>query len=173
MGKFDLVEQALKKLGAEFFFTGALIQPGRPVVFGEVKFAREGDGSVRSRAARDPAGNRRDAIPFLGLPGNPVSTMVCFDLFARPVLQALSGATPERLPSAQARLKKEVKTKTGLTRFLPAILEGNLNEPQVAAIAWQGSGDVLASAQANCYLVVPPGRERIAAGEMVTVILRG
>ena len=56
MGKFDLVEQALKSLGAKFFFTGALIQPGKPVVFGEV-----------------------GAIPFFGLPGNPVSVMVTFE----------------------------------------------------------------------------------------------
>ena len=153
MGKFDLVEQALKKLGAVFFFTGALIQPGRPVVFGEV-----------SRCGR--------TVPFFGLPGNPVSTMVCFDLFARPVLQALGGATPARLPCARARLKKVMKTKTGLTRFLPAILEDGLNDPQVAAIPWQGSGDVLASARANCYLVVPPDRDTIAEGEMVTVMIR-
>jgi molybdopterin molybdotransferase len=172
MGKFDLVEEALKKLGAEFFFTGALIQPGRPVVFGEVKFSREENGATRSRTARAPAGDRRDAIPFFGLPGNPVSTMVCFDLFARPVLHALSGAAPARLPSANARLKKEVKTKTGLTRFLPAILEGDLNDPQVAAIAWQGSGDVLASARANCYLVVPPDRDLMTVGEVVTVMMR-
>src|SRR5262249_22231964 len=100
-------------------------------------------------------------------------TMVCFDLFARPVLQALSGAEPARLHSAKARLEKEVKTKTGLTRFLPAILEGGLNDPRVAAVPWQGSGDVLASAKANCYLVIPPDRDTIAAGEMVTVMFRG
>ncbi len=153
MGKFDLVEQALKSLGAEFFFTGALIQPGRPVVFGEVKVQR-----------------RR--VPFFGLPGNPISTMVTFDLFARPVLEALGGAVPARLPSAKARLRKAVKTKTGLTRFLPAILEGGLDDPEVEAIAWQGSGDLLASARANCYLVVPADRDSIAAGEMVTVVMR-
>ena len=171
------MEQALKKLGAEFFFTGALIQPGRPVVFGEVRFSREGNGSGQGRAARDPGvlgevrGQRR-AIPFFGLPGNPVSTMVCFDLFVRPVLEALGGATPARLPSARVRLGKEVKTKTGLTRFLPALLEGDLNDPHVAVISWQGSGDVLASARANCYLVVPPDRDTIAAGEMVIVMMR-
>ncbi len=153
MGKFDLVEQALKSLGAEFFFTGALIQPGRPVVFGEVKVQR-----------------RR--VPFFGLPGNPISTMVTFDLFARPVLEALGGAVPARLPSAKARLRKAVKAKTGLTRFLPAILEGGLDDPEVEAIAWQGSGDLLASARANCYLVVSPDRDSIAAGEMVTVVMR-
>jgi molybdopterin molybdotransferase len=99
--------------------------------------------------------------------------MVTFDLFARPLLQALSGAAPSRLPTAKARLKNDFKTKTGLTRFLPALLEGELENPEVAVIPWQGSGDLLASARANCYLVVLPDRESIAAGEMVSILLRG
>lgn len=177
MGEFDLVEQALSSLGAEFFFTGALIQPGRPVVFGEVKFAGGSNGARKAGGPRDPGpfGRpqlERKAIPFFGLPGNPVSTMVTFDLFARPVLQALSGATPVRLPSAKARLKKDWKTKIGLTRFLPAILEGELEDPEVELVPWQGSGDLLASAKANCYLVVPPDREAMAAGEIVSILLR-
>ena len=149
MGKFDLVEQALKSLGAKFFFTGALIQPGKPVVFGEV-----------------------GAIPFFGLPGNPVSVMVTFELFARQMVEALSGAEPARLKSAKAKLRKELKTKTGLTRFLPARLDGGLDDPEVEVVPWQGSGDMLAAARANCYLVVPPDREKLAKGEMVTVVLR-
>jgi molybdopterin molybdotransferase len=176
MGEFDLVEQALTGVGAEFFFTGALIQPGRPVIFGEVKFAVASNGG-KAGGARDSGAfgrvqRQRKAIPFFGLPGNPVSTMVTFDLFARPVLQALSGAIPARLPSAKARLKKDWKTKTGLTRFLPAILEGGVEGPEVDLVPWQGSGDLLASAKANCYLVVPPDREVIAAGEMVSILLR-
>jgi molybdopterin molybdotransferase len=149
MGKFDLVEQALKSLGARFFFTGAMIQPGKPVVFGEV-----------------------GAVPFFGLPGNPVSVMVTFELFARQVVEALSGAQPERLKSAKAKLRKEFKTKTGLTRFLPALLDGGLDDPEVELVPWKGSGDMLAAARANCYLVVPPDREKLAKGEMVTVVMR-
>jgi molybdopterin molybdotransferase len=149
MGKFDLVEIVIKKLGAEFFFTGAMIQPGKPVVFGAV-----------------------GETPFFGLPGNPVSVMVTFDLFARPLVDALSGAEPSRLRSARARLKKEFKTKTGLTRFLPALLQGGLDNPEVAVVPWQGSGDMLAAARSNCYLVVPPDREKLTPGEMVTVLLR-
>jgi molybdopterin molybdotransferase len=149
MGKFDLVEQALKSLGAKFFFTGALIQPGKPVVFGEV-----------------------EAIPFFGLPGNPVSVMVTFELFARQMVEALSGAEPERLKSAKAKLKKDFKTKTGLTRFLPAKLDGRLEDPEVEVVPWQGSGDMLAAARADCYLVVPPDREKLGKGEMLTVVLR-
>ncbi len=149
MGKFDLVEQALKTLGAKFFFTGALIQPGKPVVFGEA-----------------------GGIPFFGLPGNPVSVMVTFELFARQMVEALSGAEPGRLKSAKAKLRKDFKTKTGLTRFLPALLDGGVDDPEVEAVPWQGSGDMLAAARANCYLVVPPDREKLAKGEMVTVVMR-
>lgn len=155
MGQFDLVEEVLAGLEARFFFTGAEIQPGRPVVFGE--------------AAPDKAS---PPVPFFGLPGNPVSTMVTFDLFVRPVLEALGGALPVRLPGAKARLAKEIKTKTGLTRFLPAVLRGGLADPEVEVIRWQGSGDVLAAAQANCYAVVPPNRDHIAAGEAISVLLR-
>ncbi|HET9281115.1 MAG TPA: gephyrin-like molybdotransferase Glp [Candidatus Angelobacter sp.] len=147
MGKFDLVEKVLKEQGAEFFFTGAMIQPGKPVVFGA-----------------------RGETPFFGLPGNPVSVMVTFELFARQIVEALSGVEPQRLKSAQARLKKEFKTKTGLTRFLPAALAGGLEDSEVDIVPWQGSGDMLAVARANCYLVVPPDREKLARGEMVTVV---
>ena len=153
MGKFDLVEKVLSEMNAEFLFTGALIQPGKPVVFGEV---RHGERTV----------------PFFGLPGNPVSVMVTFDLFVRPLLQSLSGSEPTRLPSLNARLKKSLKTKTGLTRFLPALITGGLYDPEVEVIPWQGSGDMLASAKANCYLVVPPDRETIAEGETVSVLVR-
>jgi molybdopterin molybdotransferase len=154
MGKFDLVENVLNALGAEFFFTGAMIQPGKPVVFGQV---------------RTPTGSY---VPFFGLPGNPVSVMVTFELFARQVVEALGGAAPSRLRAAQARLQQEFKTRTGLTRFLPALIEGGLYDASVALVPWQGSGDLLAASRANCYLVVPPDREKLEAGEMVTVVLR-
>jgi molybdopterin molybdotransferase len=154
VGKYDLVEQVLAELGAEFFFTGAHIQPGRPVVFG-----------------RAPA--RPGALPtyFFGLPGNPVSTMVCFELFARLMVEALAGASPRRMTFTQARLKSDVKVKTGLTRFLPALLSGEYERSEVELVKWQGSGDMAATARANCYLVVPPDRAMLAAGDMVSVLL--
>jgi molybdopterin molybdotransferase len=148
VGKYDLVEQVLEQLGAEFTFTGAAIQPGRPAVFGHV-------------------GKR----PFFGLPGNPVSTMVTFELFARPVLDALAGAASKPLRFLQARLKSGVKTKTGLTRFLPATLTGEFEHVEVEVVKWQGSGDLAATARADCYLVVPPDRESLAAGELVSILL--
>ena len=152
MGKYDLVEQVLSALGARLFFTGAEIQPGRPVVFGEVK-----------------SGER--STPFFGLPGNPVSTMVTFQLFARPLLDALSGAKPQPLTFAQSRLKSGFSTRTGLTRFLPARLGGTHEKAEVELVRWHGSGDLMAASQANCYIVVPPDQDRFCEGDAVTILL--
>jgi len=149
MGKYDLVEQVLADFKAEFFFTGAKIQPGKPVVFGRVP------GSAKY---------------FFGLPGNPVSTMVTFELFVRPIIYALAGATPQKLFFLRAQLKSEIKTKTGLKRFLPAMLSGEFEQAEVELMPWQGSGDIAATARANCYVVIPPDRESIAAGEWVAVL---
>ena len=155
MGKFDLVEQVLGEMQMEVDFTGAMIQPGKPIVFG------------RCRASvPDPHKY------FFGLPGNPVSTMVTFELFVRPMLDALGGAKPRPLLFLKARLKSPVTTKTGLKRFLPAVLTGEFEDAEVERAPWQGSGDIAAMAGSNCYLVVPPDRERIEAGEWVSVMMR-
>lgn len=158
MGRYDLVEQALSQLHAEFFFTGSKIQPGRPVVFG--------------KCASSVLGREQSAAYFFGLPGNPVSTMVTFELFVRPLLEGIAGRSPSSLRFLHARLKQEILIKTGLTRFLPAILSGEFERSDVELVAWQGSGDIAATARANCYIVIPPDRERIAAGEWVAVMMR-
>jgi len=186
MGKYDLVEQALAKFEAEFFFTGAQIQPGRPVVFGRIPCgagapAREGvenrsgghsfsraDKSTKESGALAPEGHTY----FFGLPGNPVSTMVTFELFARPVLEALTGMTARKLIFLHAKLKSEIKTKPGLKRFLPAILSGEFEQAEVELVRWQGSGDIASTAAANCYIVITPDRENIAAGEWVPLLMR-
>jgi molybdopterin molybdotransferase len=153
-GRYDFVEQVLGDLKAEFFFTGVQIQPGRPVVFGRLP------------------GRPDSPRYFFGLPGNPVSTMVTFELFVRPVVEALAGMIPAKLVFLHARLKSEVKTKTGLRRFLPALLSGEFERTEVAVLSWHGSGDIAATARANCYVVITPEQERIRAGEWVPVLLR-
>jgi molybdopterin molybdotransferase len=144
MGKYDLVEEVLLSLGAEFFFTGASIQPGKPIVFGKLA-----------------------GIYFFGLPGNPVSTMVTFSLFVRPLLDALSGDICLGPRFALAQLGQDVRVKSGLTRFLPAILRDLTVDP----VAWQGSGDLASTSRANCFLVVPEDRELLTAGETVKILL--
>jgi molybdopterin molybdotransferase len=160
MGHYDFVEQVLSDLRAEFFFTGARIQPGKPVVFGRIPDAAKPNG---------------DKAPtyFLGLPGNPVSTMVTFLLFAKPLIEAHSGARPDKLRFLKAKLKSDVRTKLGLTRFLPAKLSGEFDQAEVELVRWQGSGDIAATARANCYLVVGPEREQFPAGELMPILLAG
>lgn len=156
MGRYDLVEQVLEELNAEFLFTGAKIQPGRPVVFGRCASARPDS----------------TATFFFGLPGNPVSTMVTFELFARPILEALAGMAPRQLRFLHAKLNSEIRVKPGLRRFLPAILSGEFEESRVELVRWQGSGDVAATARANCYIVIAPDRELIPTGEFVPILPR-
>ena len=101
-----------------------------------------------------------------------MSTMVTFELFARPMVEALAGMPPRKLVFLHAKLKSEIKTKTGLKRFLPAILSGEFENAEVELAGWQGSGDIAATARANCYIVIPPDREKIPAGEWVPVMMR-
>ena len=149
MGKYDLVEHALKAMGAEFFFDAVAIRPGKPAVFGVCQ-----------------------GKPVFGLPGNPVSTMVTFELFVAPAIDLLSGAEARALPLVEARLAEAMKEKPGLTHFLPARVEWNVSRPEVKALKWQGSGDIAALAKANCFLVVPADRERLEIGESVSILLR-
>jgi molybdopterin molybdotransferase len=150
MGKYDLVESVLKGLGAEFFFEAVAIRPGKPAVFGRC----------------------RETLVF-GLPGNPVSTMVTFQLFVIPALDILNGAEARPLPLLEATLAEPLKEKPGLKHFLPARLDWPASAPQVRALRWQGSGDISALTHANCFLVVPADRTDIPAGEKVSVLPRG
>jgi len=146
-GKYDIVERVLADLGAQFFFDRVLVQPGQPLVF----------GTARGKF-------------FFGLPGNPASTMVTFEVFARAAVELLGGVTETPLPLLQARLSKEVRHKPGLTRFLPA--QVSADGSTVAPEPWQGSGDVNSLARANAFLVTEPDRESWAAGEMIRVLLK-
>jgi molybdopterin molybdotransferase len=93
--------------------------------------------------------------------------MVTFSLFVEPLLGALCGDTCREPRFAQARLARDVKVQTGLTRFLPAMLVDVTVEP----VVWQGSGDLASTSRSNCFLVVPPDRPLLTAGETVTILL--
>jgi molybdopterin molybdotransferase len=153
MGKYDLVEQVLREFRAEFFFTGALIQPGKPIVFGRLR-------------------KQNGWTYFFGLPGNPVSTQVCFHLFVAPILRALGGRTGVAPEFVEARLAEDVKGGARVTRFLPAEIAGGWDGVEVRVVGWQGSGDVVANARGNGYVVLPAGVEAFAKGETVRVLLR-
>jgi molybdopterin molybdotransferase len=156
-GKFDLVEPALAKLGARFHFTGVRIQPGKPLVFGEVD---RKSGTTR--------------LPFFGLPGNPISSAATFLLFGSRVLGALAGHTHAGPRFALAQLAKDVKGKPDLTRFVPSIcnfdpMAGEL--PEVKTVRSQGSGDLASFSRSNCFLVVPEGADHLKAGTTARILL--
>lgn len=162
-GKFDLVEPALTRVGARFHFTGVRIQPGKPTVFAELP-PLPVPSSIQEQ-------NRAKCC--VGLPGNPVSAMVTFLLFAAPLLTTLGGSRELGPRFALAQLAGEVKTKPGLTRFLPATCNfGARGElPRVAPVPWQGSGDLTALARSNCFLVVPETAVALEAGVTVRILL--
>ena len=146
-GKYDIVERVLADLGAKFFFTRVKIQPGQPLVFGSIgeKF-------------------------FFGLPGNPASTMVTFELFARAAVERLAGCAEPMLPLLRARLTRDFQHERGLTRFLPARLSEN--GATVEPLGWQGSGDIPALARANAFLVADAERESWKEGDDMRVLLK-
>jgi molybdopterin molybdotransferase len=144
-GKYDVVEPAFADLGAEIFFERVAIQPGQPLVFGR---------------ARDKF--------FFGLPGNPLSTMVTFELFARAAIDLLCGASDASLPVSLARLTRDFRHKAGLTRFLPAWVE----EGKVTPVPWQGSGDVVALSRANAFLIADPEKPEYEKDIMISILLK-
>ena len=146
VGKYDVVESALASLGAEFFFDRVLIQPGQPLVFG-----------------------RAQGTFFFGLPGNPVSTMVTFEVFARAAVELLAGQRQAPLAMSWARLAAPFRHKPGLTRFLPAYLG---EDGSLMPIGWRGSSDVPAVVRANAYLVAEASRESWREGDWIQVMLK-
>ena len=146
-GKYDVVETVLSRLGAEFYFDRVLIQPGQPLVFGR---ARE--------------------TFFFGLPGNPASTMVTFEVFARAALELISGQEEVTLRMPLARLTRDFRHKAGLTRFLPARLSPDGGE--VTPVHWSGSGDIPALTRANAFLVAEADRPDYAEGGLIPVLLK-
>ena len=151
MGEYDLVEEALMEFGAEFFFTGVRMQPGKPVVFGRLP---ERPGATECY--------------FFGLPGNPISTQVTFHCFAGLFLRVLEGECEVNPLWAQATLAEKVDAKPGVTRLLPARMHGGV---EVRLVGWQGSGDLPANARANCYAELLPDRA-YNVGEVIRVLLR-
>lgn len=146
-GRYDLVEAVLAELGAQIRFDAVAIRPGKPVVFAWV-----------------------GRVPVFGLPGNPLSTLCTFELFAAPAIALLGGAaaTPLRLhgaPLAADFAQRELP----LTVFLPATLD---DAGAIRPLATQGSGDLFALARADCWMIVPPQVTRLAAGTLVLTMPR-
>ena len=144
-GRYDLVKPTLRDLGAQFHFEKVRIQPGGPTAFGSIQ-----------------------GKPVFGLPGNPGSSLVTFQLFAQPALELLAGIPEPILPLLRAEFELPFRHKLGLTRFLPARL--NADGQHLKHISWQGSSDIPALAKANVFLVAEHDRETWNAGDSIRVM---
>ena len=151
MGRYDFTKAALRALGAEIFFERVALRPGKPTVF-----------------ARLP-GERRTLV--FGLPGNPVSVSVTFNLFARTAIRAMQGALAPALEEETAILSRPSKGATERTSYLPAALSTDeagrlLAEP----LKWGGSSDFVAFARASALLIVPAGLKLLEAGSVARFV---
>ena len=136
MGVYDFTKSALRELGAELFFEKVALRPGKPTVF-----------------ARLPGGT----LAF-GLPGNPVSVSVTFNLFARTALLAMQGATDPTLKTESGLLAKPVKSSPDRESYIPAQLTTNDDGQQIVyPLKWGGSSDFVAFARATALAIIPAG----------------
>jgi molybdenum cofactor synthesis domain-containing protein len=148
MGVYDFTKVALRNLGAEIYFERVSLRPGKPTVFGRL----------------------RDAWVF-GLPGNPVSVSVTFNLFARTALLRLQGATDCFLEGGMATLSRSVRGAIERASYLPATLSTDEEGRQVALpLKWGGSSDFVAFTAATALIVVPSGIQTLESGSVVKVL---
>ena len=149
MGVYDFTKAALKQLGAELFFERVALRPGKPTVF-----------------ARLPNGTL-----VFGLPGNPVSVSVTFNLFARTSLLAMQGANDPTLIAENGVLAKPVKGSVDRESYLPAQLTTNDDGELVAfPLKWDGSSDFVAFARATALLIIPTGVKMMDSNAIVKVM---
>jgi len=150
VGELDLVKDALEASGVERLFWQVAQKPGRPLVFG-----RRGDRLV------------------FGLPGNPVSALVCFYLYVRPALRRLLGHGRLHLPVVQAALSRSVRKAKALTEFVRVQLAESPDGPVATALPAQGSGVLSALGGGAALLVGPPELVELPAGGRFAVIILG
>lgn len=150
VGAYDFTKDVLQKLGATLHLWRVAMRPGAPVGFGTL-----GD------------------MAWLGLPGNPVSAMVTFELFARPLIRRLRGESnvfPQMIP---VRVREDVSIAAPLTHFMRATLEWTADGVWARLTGPQGSGLLTSMARATALLVIPPDQPLVRAGETARAILLG
>jgi molybdopterin molybdotransferase len=150
VGKYDFAREVMAELGVKIRFWTVAMRPGHPLVFGT-----------------------RDGTLIFGLPGNPVSTMIAFEEFVRPVLLKMVGRRDIYPPVVEAMLMEGLKNHRGRTHFVRAIVEYQSGEYRVRPAGPQGSGILMSMVKANSLMVLPADREKVDAGESVKVQLLG
>jgi molybdopterin molybdotransferase len=145
-GKLDLVPGVLQELGVVAHFHKVAMKPGKPVFFG-------------SRRNSD-----RETLVF-GLPGNPVSAFVAFELFVRPAIRVLQGKKARPLEFTPCALADDFQYTSDRPTYHPA----QMVDAQVRPVAWQGSPDLRALVLANALVLLPPGEHNHIAGAPLPV----
>lgn len=148
MGEYDLVGEVLKDFGIKIFFETVALRPGKPTVFG-----------------------KKGGRVIFGLPGNPVSTFVTFELFVRPCIRKMMGFPSYNNRVLYAELEKEIKVKKKRREFWPAFLRYANGKWKVSPIKWHGSGDLFSVTNANCLLIVRESCDVLKIGDTVEVML--
>jgi len=148
VGDYDLVKATLEKMGNEMVFWKVAMKPGKPLAFGKI-----------------------GEIPIFGLPGNPVSSFVSFEQFARPAIKKMMGAKEVLPRTVQAKLTRTIHKKTGRLHFMSAVVSWDSGEYTVAPAEEQGSGVLKSTVNANGLLVFPLEKDELKSGELVTVQL--
>jgi molybdopterin molybdotransferase len=150
-GVLDLVPGLLEQSGVERVFHHVRLKPGKPMWFG-----------VRT------AGGRRTLV--FGLPGNPVSSLVCFELFVAPALRRMLGRDDAVPPLHMATLAQEHPHRSDRPTYVPAVAVRGVDDTlMVTPVRWEGSADQRAVSEANCLAFFPPGECTLAAGERVAI----
>lgn len=152
VGDYDMVKDVLAKEGEVSFWT-VRMKPGKPLAFG---------------IFRDKMGKR---IPHLGLPGNPVSSMVTFELFARPVILKMMGKTNLAKPSIRATLKSPIKNSDRRRIFARVTVTKEKGNYFATLTGHQGSGILTSMVQANGLAIVPEDVEMVQPGDVVEVMM--
>jgi molybdopterin molybdotransferase len=152
-GVLDLVPEVLVELGVEQVFHKVNLKPGKPLWFGVKRHADSG----------------RQTLVF-GLPGNPVSGLVCFELFVRPAIEKLSGRDPRGLARINAKLTQDHQQRGDRPTFWPAVLDREGQPRAVTPLPWKGSGDLRTLTEANCLAYFPSGDCTFRAGDNVEAL---
>lgn len=150
VGAFDFTKDVLRALGAELHLWRVRMRPGAPLGFGTLQ-----------------------GMPWLGLPGNPVSTMVTFELFARPLIRKQRGELRIFRRALEVRVRDDISIAAPLTHFMRAIVEWEGGTAVAHLTGPQGSGLLTSMARANALLVVPAERQFVRAGETLPAMLLG
>lgn len=161
-GKLDLVPGVLQDLGVLAHFHKVHMKPGKPVLFGTA-FRGQGPG-----ARLTPESWPLTPMVF-GLPGNPVSSMVCFELFVRPAIRQLAGHRDAAAPPLQALLAEDFVYPTDRPTYHPAQLEADANGWRVRPVPWFGSADLRGLTRANALILLPAGDHKHSAGQRIAV----